>query len=108
MTIIAKAFATYDPADTTVVQTVTLPDDADTEAWTLDHHETWWTYEHADCGCSQTWTDCCENIKRWDCETVRVLDSNGDPDVIVCMEGFGCDTDTALRNARRLSDTSAT
>ena len=48
--------------------------------------------ETCDCGdCAPRATDCCD-VYRWACETVQVLDGAGDPDVVVCRKGYGCDT----------------
>ena len=42
-------------------------------------------------GCEQVLTDCCGDVLRHECETTFWLDSNGDKDVRVCRDGFGCD-----------------
>lgn len=45
--------------------------------------------------CEQRVTDCCE-VPRRTCETVFWLDANGDPDVLVCKRGFGCDDEGSM------------
>lgn len=54
--------------------------------------------------CAYTETDCCDR-PRPTCETVTALDSNGDPDVVVCRMGEGCDHDRYWTDeAREVSD----
>lgn len=94
MSIIAKGYATPYPEDTQIVKVLRLSDNADTAQFLTDHKDMWWVMEHDGCGCGLTGTDCCDpDGNTFECQTVKVLDSNGDVDVVVCMEGYGCTLD---------------